>query len=529
MHLTENVGLRVSVFLGLVGILFLGGCSSYTGQSSSPEFKTKVKAEATANDEYSDYSDVLAMTHQDEVAGEASYFINLNQIGYREKDTKIAVVSNNSGVSTYQVLDGSGNTVYSGKLYGQQWNEANDTIIQYADFSFFEQPGSYYIICGDDLFSDEFTIGNDVYHDYYNAIGTYFSDAYKKMENLKEYNDNASGMADIYGTNDQLDVSGGWYDLEERGQYTVDSATTIASMLLLYDNYSNLELTESDRDNLNPEQLLDLVKEELRWLLKLQNSAGAVYHKVTASGDANAKGAVTVYPVSTCATADFAAIMAKAYRYYFSSDYEFANDCLVASQRAWAYLLSNPETNVFTNPSGVTSSEYTDEDDSDERLWAAIELSLTTKRSDYVTYVDEHLNAQYYLGFTWQKVAGYGIMDALMKGKDIFSTGTYDRMKSMMENKISSIAGHVDTENYQLSFESSDTFHTIISEGITLYLMGLFENNNQYMKNADIYLDYLMGANYYSENYVGEANQLGSLDMDYVAKIAILLVGINQQ
>lgn len=528
MHLTGNVGLRVSVFLGLVGMLFLGGCASKDGLTESSEVKTRVKAEATANEEYSDDSYVFTMKEQNKVVGETGYFINLNQIGYRGRDTKIAVVSNNSGVNTYQVLDGLGNTVYSGTLYGDHKDTTSDATIQYADFSMFKKPGSYYIICGDELFSDEFIIGDDVYHDYYSALGTYFSDVQNKYKKMDDPDNDAKVMVDIYGTEEQLEVSGGWYDLKERGQYTVDSATTIASMLLLYDTYNNIELEDNDWKSLNPEKLLDLIKEELQWLLKLQRKDGAVYHKVTASGDASKLGAVMAYPVSTCATADFAAVMAKAYRYYVSSDYEFANTCLVAAQRAWIYLQNHSDNEAFINPYGVTTSEYKD-DDSDERFWAAVELSLTTKRSDYVTYVSEHLASQSHFEFTWQKVAGYGILDAIMKGKEIFSTETYNRMIDSLEKSISSIMNHVDTKNYQLTMDSKATFQTIVGEGITLYVMGEFWNNRKYIKGAEVYLDYLMGANSNSENYIGEANQLESLNLDYVSKIAILIVGINEQ
>ncbi len=528
MERTKKVGLRIGVILGLIGVVSFVGCSD-NSQKDTTSYETKVKIEATADDSYSTSKVDLGMNSMDELAGETSYSINLNQIGYRPKDKKIAAVSNNNGVDTYHVLDGSGNTVYSGKLTGRSWDSVTNSLVQYADFSMFTEPGSYYLICGDELYSDEFTIGEDVYQEYYDAIGKYFSDVWEKANLLREDKNSDQFTASLYNTDKKIDVTGGWYDLRERGQFTVDSCTTIGSLFLLYDIYHNIDLKEDDEKALQPELLLRLIKQELEWLMKLQNAQGGVYHKVTVEDDENQNDELYVYPVSTCATADFSAIMAKAYQYYEKSDWEFANSCLTAAQKAWMFLENEESNIIFTNPDSVSTSEYTDDDDRDERFWAAVELSLTTKRPDYVDYVTKTIDTGFYIGFTWQKVAGYAVYDAVIDGKEIFSTDTYARMQSLMETKVSSIQNHVNTTTYQVSFDSSVTFQTIISEAITLYLMGWHNMQLEVSNGANVFLDYLMGANSNSENYVGESMQISNLDMDYIAKIGLLLVGINER
>ncbi len=527
MERAKKVGLRVGVMLGLIGAISFAGCSGDSIKDTT-SYDAKVKIEATADDFYITSEADFGLNSLDKATGEATYSINLNQIGYRPNDRKIAAVSNNNGVDTYHVLDGSGNTVYSGKLTERSWDYVTESLVQYANFSMFTEPGSYYLICGDELYSDEFIIGDDVYREYYDAIGKYFSDFEEKANLLGEDNYSDQFTAIVYDTDKEIDVTDGWYNLRERGQYTVDSCTTIASLFLLYDTYYKLDLQEEEQQALKPEVLLHLIKKELGWLKKLQNAQGGVYHKVTVEDDENQDGELYVYPVSTCATADFAAIMAKAYRYYEKSDWEFANSCLAAAQNAWLFLENNQSNMVFINPENVTTSEYTDEDDGDERFWAAVELSLTTKRSDYVGYVMNTIDTGFNVEFTWQKVAGYAIYDAIAYGKEVFSTDTYNCMQSLMETKVNSIKNHVNKDAYQVTFDSSVTFQTIISEAITLYLMAQQDMQLDLSNGANAFLDYLMGTNSYSENYVGESMQISNLDMDYIAKIGLLLVGVNE-
>ena len=525
MNGTRNHRVRLGVVIGVLVLLCLAGCSENTNKKST-EYDTQVKVEVTADEkDNAGAKDTDSMVSNEE----ATYAINLNQIGYRPNDKKIAMVSNNNGIDTYQVLDEAGNTVYSGKLLGRKWDNISNSMVQFADLSSFKKPGSYYLICGDVLYSDEFTIGEDVYQEYYDAIGNYFSDMQKKATALEQPDKEEPICATIYGTDQQIDVTGGLYDLKIRGQYVVDSCTTIASMLLLYDTYYDLGIKEIEKKNLEPGELLALVKQELKWLLKLQNTQGGVYHKVTVANEEKSEDGLYVFPVSTCATADFSAVMAKAYGYFLKSDKEFANTCLVAAQKAWIFLENNKESITFANPENVTTSEFKDDDDRDERFWAAIELSLTTKRSDYVSYVADHIDTGFYIGFTWQRVAGYGVLDAITGGKDIFSTDTYTRMNTIMETKVNSISSHVDKVTYQVNLNSSATFQTIISEAITMYLMASNENKMDLYYNSKIFLDFLMGANAYSENYIGESQEISSLDMDYIAKLSLLLVGINEE
>ena len=114
----------------------------------------------------------------------------------------------------------------------------------------------------------------------------------------------------------------------------------------------------------------------------MQADNGGVYHKLTSFVHADFlmpeedKLPFLIYPVSTMATADFAASMALASRVYAPFDKAFSTQALEASRKAFAYMESHPYIG-FHNPEGSNTGEYDDDCDIDERLWASAELLRT--------------------------------------------------------------------------------------------------------------------------------------------------------
>ena len=92
---------------------------------------------------------------------------------------------------------------------------------------------------------------------------------------------------------------------------------------------------------------------------------------------------------SSCATADFAAVMAIAARTFRPFDRAYADRCLAAARKAWAWVGLHPNV-LFRNPPGVNTGEYGDSNCADERLWAAAELWRTTGDAPYESYFLAH-------------------------------------------------------------------------------------------------------------------------------------------
>jgi endoglucanase len=191
---------------------------------------------------------------------------------------------------------------------------------------------------------------------------------------------------------------GGWHDAGDYGKYVVNAGVTVGTLLLAYemfpDRFAADDIGIPESGNRIPD-ILDETRVELEWLLTMQASSGGVFTKIThplfegfimPQSDV---GGRYIYRISSAATGDFAAMLARASRVYKAFDQQFSQRCLAAAVRAWQFLEKSPSIvppGGFRNPTGTVTGEYGDGDDSDERLWAAAELLATTKETKYKTY-----------------------------------------------------------------------------------------------------------------------------------------------
>jgi len=174
-------------------------------------------------------------------------------------------------------------------------------------------------------------------------------------------------------------------------KYIVNSGISTYTLMALYEQYpkffDTLKLNIPENTNTTPD-LLDEVRWNLDWIIKMQDEDGGVYHKLTNTNfdgsvmPADAKNARYVIMKTTAATLDFSAVMAVAYRVYKKYDKKFADECLAASIKAYQWAKKNPKIifnqgamNQKFNPD-INTGAYDDGDVSDEFQWAAIELFI---------------------------------------------------------------------------------------------------------------------------------------------------------
>jgi endoglucanase len=120
-----------------------------------------------------------------------------------------------------------------------------------------------------------------------------------------------------------------------------------------------------------------------------------------------------IYEIASTATADFAAVTAKVSRIFKDYDSTFSNKCLTASKNAWSFLEENQTivpTGGFKNPEDTNTGEYGDTNDKDERIWAAIELFITTSEAKYYSYFSTNLVSTGLItnAMSWQDVKTLG-------------------------------------------------------------------------------------------------------------------------
>ena len=442
--------------------------------------------------------------------GPAASLINLNQVGYLPNAVKVAVMNGDAITDKASVVDcATGKAVYEGDVAAASMNKSTGRNEARFDFSSVTAPGTYKIVAGDKE-SFEFKIGADVYDEAFKASLRMF---YLQRCGMELTSDLAGDYAHpachtekatVFGTSEKIDVSGGWHDAGDYGRYVVSGAKAAADLMLAYKLYPNafddaLNIPESGN---GVPDVIDEVRYELDWLFKMQNSEGGVYHKVTC---ANFPGFVMpeeeteeliVTPVSTTATADFAAVMAMASVVFAEFDMPYSQRCLDAATRATNYLESHKGVEGTKNPDGIVTGEYPDDKDIDERIWAYAKLYKATGEAVY----DEEFSKLMQSGAScaadlgWQGVsayAGYAYLSAPTKGK------FYDAVLASFMGGIADVEATASTDSYNSSLKEYPWGSNMTIANNGMYVL-LYDKIAGYAKGDEIarqQLNYLLGTN----------------------------------
>ena len=449
----------------------------------------------------------------------------VNQIGYAASDEKYVVFADlEDGDNSYTVLDvAAGKSVFEGTIDAAK---ADDITGEKNSKSYFTQvntPGTYKIVTSKGMESYEFKIGDDIYDDtlakavnmlYLQRCGCELDEKYAGdfahpiCHNTK---------AKIYGTDKEIDVTGGWHDAGDYGRYIVAAAKTVEDLFLAYNANpkafsDNMNIPESGN---GISDILDEARYELDWMLKMQNpDNGGVYHKVTCANfpafvmPQEETAELIVCPVSNTATADFAAIMAEASVVYKKIDPSFSKTALAASKKAFDYLGGHMQDSGFKNPVDISTGEYPDETFADEMLWAAASLYKVTGDEKYFTAMEEAYakvktcvdNKEMMLtDLGWMGMAGYGCYTALTtdslskKHSDFYNKVKSDFM-SQVDQKVDVAQRNAYNVTREADFEWGSNMG-IANDGIAIAMARSIEDRAQYEKAAAGCVNYLFGCN----------------------------------
>jgi endoglucanase len=363
--------------------------------------------------------------------------IHVNQIGYAPSSRKAASIEGSSG--GFLVQDAvSGKTAFEGKTGPAVKDPLSGSEVSVADFSALAAPGTYVIALPGKGISAPFTVREDPYRAaqdamvkflYYQRSGIDIDEAHGgKWTWAKGHMEPAS----LWGNEKtEIDVSGGWYDAGDYGRYSVPAATTIGNILMALDLFpaafgDSLGIPESGD---GVPDALNEARWAAEWLLKMQDpKTGMVYHKVTTAGfpgmnlsPENDTSALFVLPPSVTATMDAAAALAGISRSYAAADPRFSATCLSAAKAAFDAASGADDKRGFKNPPGVSTGEYGDSNDSDERFWAATALYRATGEKRYLDYASSH--PAFGFAFGWNSVGGFALHEILMLGEGNADSG----------------------------------------------------------------------------------------------------------
>ncbi len=328
----------------------------------------------------------------------------INQVGYRTADTKEFALVDGSG--PVEIVDGSGTTVLTATpSAASNWSPSGQSV-QLVDFSDLKTPGTYSIKVGGQVVRNDLKIADKPFEDvtkaslkwyYYQRASMALEETYAGQWKRAAGHTNETAQLHKSAGSGTLQSSKGWYDAGDYGRYIVNSGITTYTLLSLYEHFPDYFKTlkwNIPADGSLPDLLAE-IKYNLDWMLTMQASDGAVYHKLTTlqfPGDVMpAKDTEQLYVIGkgTAATFDFAAVMAVAARVYKPFDASYAAKCLEAAKSAYAWGAANPNVK-FNNPSDVGTGSYADGSLGDEKDFAGTELFVTTGDASYKTSDASH-------------------------------------------------------------------------------------------------------------------------------------------
>jgi len=437
--------------------------------------------------------------------------IHINQLGYRPNDPKKAVIPQDEPeFRIVRISDGT--VVYRGTASDPVTDSASTDTVRIADFTCLSEAGEY-VLCAAAGKSYPFVIGDNPYAGLRAAVLEMFN--YQKCGvdlecGLWSHPACHTALATVYGTVEKKDVCGGWHDAGDYGRYIVPAAKTVADLLLAY------------KFSANPDtRLLDIVWFEIEWMLKMQDEkSGGVYHKVSCKQfDAldemphDEHDELILSPISATATADFAASMALASGFYPQHKDRLQN----AAERAWDWCIAHPDVPGFITPPGISTGAYGDDNDKDERFWAACELFAATGKEEYHDYIkisyfftetrrnDTRNNALFPFGLGWGNVETYGII-AYLQNTGITDNDETRRMKDELLRCCDEIMELYQKSPYGISL--GEVFRwgsnmTVANNAMMLILGRRFLcNRPEYAEAALEHFNYLLGRNPLSQSYI---------------------------
>ena len=462
--------------------------------------------------------------------------IRLNQIGFFPDAPKIAVITDdiNSNFMIKSVT--SGEVVFKSKLSAPHKSEFSPKVTRIADFSALTKPGTYVMSLPGEGDSYTFEIKPKVFTNLTKALikGYYFQRMSTPL--VPKY---AGKWSRAEGHPDKqvivhpaaasanrpagtiISCPGGWYDAGDYNKYIVNSGITMGTLLSLYEDFpgyfDTLKINIPESGNGAPDLLNEIVW-NLRWMLTMQDpSDGGVYNKVT---NANFDGFVMpaaavspryVVPKGTAATLDFAAVMAQSGRIFSKFKKVFpglSDSCMNSAEKAWNWAIKNPKVAYDQNLMNkefkpvINTGGYGDSDFSDEFIWAASELYVTTGKESYYSAYPMFPDALMPLP-SWDNVRLLGYYTLARFETKLTTTAQKDfpSLKERIIGAADKIAEGFSNRAYMtIMGKSAGDFiwgsnSVATNQGVLLIQAYKLSHNRKYLDYALSNLDYVLGRN----------------------------------
>lgn len=476
----------------LLCFIFLNGCAGIAEPADEPQENDSLPDSAGAAPEF-DYEVPVSLP-----------YILVNQLGYLPEGKKMAVFRGDNIPESFDIIDEqTGEAVYSGRIEDKGYNEIIGEYNGYGTFDDFSLKGSYYIQAPVIGRSYTFSISEDIYENvflkalkeyYVNRCGVTLPEEYAGEASHNACHTQTALLSGSSGI--RIDVSGGWH---MDGSYTrgvVNAGQTMASLLLAYELYpdafdDSVGIPESG--NGIPD-ILDEIKYEADWMLKMQDSAaGGVYSEAAVSDSGRD---IYVGPVTSEATAAFAAIMAKFSHIYQAYDTVYAAECLRAADRAWQFLESGRQ-----------------DKEAGQRFFAAAELYRATGYGKYRKAAEEYLTGEIYKD-TDNNYVYWGCITYISTRRKV-DIGLCERAMKSLLSAAEEAAENARVSQYLTAGNKvQDNNEQLLHEMMRLTIADHIITNHEYEAAIENHMHYFMGRNAKAVSYIDGAGENNYAETD---------------
>ncbi len=536
MNSRVRAALMVAALLLLA--VFLGACSDNNAANNADNGGNAATGNEADNGFDDAGEDAKPAVYEGELTGNGlqGKDVKVNQVGYLPNARKLAMVEGDGDAIGFRVIDTESRAiVYEGRSTDSKLDTNAGERVRELDFSAVQGDGEYVIKAEGVGMSHPFRIGPKVYEaSFVDAIRSYtlgragiaIDDPVTGLKHAAGHTQDAAAKLDIDHPDAErgtvVDVSGGWYDAGDYGKYTTPGAISAAQLLLSYelnpeaypDGQLQFPAGLSEGASASMPDVLEEVKYELDWLLKMQRPDGAVYHKVSGL---NWPGMIRpeddtqdryVFGMSTYGTGMVAGTFAMAARIYEPFDAEYAAMLLERAKAAQQYLAGNPEVAFLTSDrQDGGSGAYNRGGDQEERFWAAAELLKTTGDLQYDAYLKEGLS--YYFEKN-TGIIGWG--SGLALGQFAYATSEQgdpkwkDSIRSVFVREADKMIRQIDSDGYRYALTSAEYTWASAKNGMAkaqlLLLADELAPNEAYKQGALEQVHYTLGRNAVGTTYL---------------------------
>lgn len=311
------------------------------------------------------------------------------------------------------------------------------------------------------------------------------------------------------GQTGTLSAPKGWYDAGDYGKYVVNSGITCWLLLDLYESDpAKFDTLSWGIPAGHQPELLREIKWNLDWMLDMQDGDGGVYHKLTSlKFDPIERPDQDLFErfvmmKTTAASLDFALVMAKSARIWRPLDAAYADRCLFAAKRAWAWSVANPDS-IYVQPTDVRTGQYGDKQVSDERFAAAAELALATSDSTLFRPFREQVGRRATVS-SWQDVGALGLYTILAHPG--FFAAEQASAKAALTDSAGRLRDRVKRTGYASPIDSADfvwgSNAVECMQGIHMVHAFAATGDTTFLEGAEAALDYVLGRNPIDSSFV---------------------------